>query len=84
MADYDTDAISLESGFWGCLCDFGLIVSRRHEHTHIIDYSHRMGIYMRVENRRRNQVQGLNVTAADIDTQVLGQGSKSPAFRYMY
>lgn len=43
-----------------------------------------MGIYMRIENRRRNKVQGVNITAADIDTQILGEGAKSPSFRYMY
>lgn len=42
------------------------------------------GIYMRIENRRRNKDQGVNITAADVDTEVLGDGPKSPSFRYMY
>ncbi|KAF8073456.1 major facilitator superfamily domain-containing protein [Lyophyllum atratum] len=43
-----------------------------------------IGTYMRLENRRRNKAQGVNITAADVDTEDLGQGPKSPAFRYMY
>jgi len=43
-----------------------------------------VGIYMRIENRRRNREQGVEITAADVDTEELGQGPKSPAFRYMY
>jgi len=43
-----------------------------------------VGTYMRIENRRRNRAQGVNITAADVDTEDLGQGPKSPAFRYMY
>lgn len=39
---------------------------------------------MRIENRRRNKAQGVNITAADVDTAALGQGPKSPDFRYMY
>lgn len=50
----------------------------------MIDHPQSMGIYMRIENRRRNKVQGVNITAADIDTQILGEGAKSPSFRYMY
>ncbi|KAK0245731.1 MFS general substrate transporter [Armillaria nabsnona] len=44
------------------------------------------GIWMRVENRRRNKVQGVsdNFTAADVHTEALGGGHKSPEFRYMY
>ncbi|KAF8168136.1 MFS general substrate transporter [Crassisporium funariophilum] len=42
------------------------------------------GIYMRVENRRRNKAQGVNITAADVETEALANGPKSPAFRYMY
>ncbi|KAG6909230.1 hypothetical protein DXG01_001412 [Tephrocybe rancida] len=43
-----------------------------------------VGIYMRLENRRRNKAQGVYITAADIDTADLVFGPKSPAFRYMY
>ncbi|KNZ79001.1 hypothetical protein J132_07153 [Termitomyces sp. J132] len=43
-----------------------------------------VGVYMRLENRRRNKEQGVKITAADVDTEDLGQGSTSPAFRYMY
>ncbi|PFH54444.1 hypothetical protein AMATHDRAFT_72247 [Amanita thiersii Skay4041] len=42
------------------------------------------GLWMRLENRRRNKIQGVNITAADVDTETLGQGPKSPSFRYMY
>jgi len=42
------------------------------------------GIYMRIENRRRNKDQGVNITAADVDTEGLGDGPRSPSFRYMY
>ncbi|KAF8960992.1 MFS general substrate transporter [Flammula alnicola] len=42
------------------------------------------GIYMRIENRRRNKVQGLDITAADVDTEALADGPRSPSFRYMY
>ncbi|KAF8202914.1 MFS general substrate transporter [Pholiota molesta] len=42
------------------------------------------GIYMRIENRRRNKVQGVEITAADVDTELLAQGPSSPSFRYMY
>lgn len=39
---------------------------------------------MRIENRRRNKIQGVDITAADIDTEVLADGPRSPSFRYMY
>lgn len=39
---------------------------------------------MRIENRRRDKDQGVNMTAADVDTEVLGDGPRSPSFRYMY
>lgn len=39
---------------------------------------------MRRENERRNIVQGVNVTSADVETEALGEGPQSPAFRYMY
>ena len=42
------------------------------------------GIYMRIENRRRNKDQSVNITAADVNTEVLGDGPRSPSFRYMY
>ncbi|SJL05645.1 related to permease of the major facilitator superfamily [Armillaria ostoyae] len=44
------------------------------------------GTWMRLENRRRNKVQGVSddFTAADVHTEALGGGHKSPEFRYMY
>ncbi|KAK0208244.1 MFS general substrate transporter [Desarmillaria ectypa] len=41
------------------------------------------GIWMRLENRRRNKAQGISdrFTAADIHTESLGGGHKSPEFR---
>ncbi|KAK7468863.1 hypothetical protein VKT23_003363 [Stygiomarasmius scandens] len=43
------------------------------------------GIWMRWENRKRNREQGTgNLTAADVPTETLGEGPKSPSFRYMY
>ena len=38
---------------------------------------------MRIENHRRNKDQGVNITAADVNTELLGD-AKSPSFRYMY
>ncbi|EPQ60669.1 MFS general substrate transporter [Gloeophyllum trabeum ATCC 11539] len=43
-----------------------------------------LGIYMRLENRRRDKEQGLKLTSAQVDTEVLGQGPASPLFRYVY
>ncbi|TFK41194.1 MFS general substrate transporter [Crucibulum laeve] len=43
-----------------------------------------MGGYMRMENRRRNKEQGIEITASDISTEALGEGPRSSAFRYMY
>ncbi|PPQ82059.1 hypothetical protein CVT25_014600 [Psilocybe cyanescens] len=43
-----------------------------------------IGIYMRLENRRRNRVQNVNITAADVETEALALGPSSPSFRYMY
>ncbi|KAL4261519.1 MFS transporter superfamily protein [Pleurotus pulmonarius] len=43
-----------------------------------------VGAYMRWENRRRNHVQGINVSAADVDTSILKEGPSSPSFRYMH
>ncbi|KAF5374944.1 hypothetical protein D9758_000314 [Tetrapyrgos nigripes] len=43
------------------------------------------GIWMRWENRRRNIEQGTgNMRAQDVPTEALGEGPKSPSFRYMY
>ncbi|KAJ7783750.1 major facilitator superfamily domain-containing protein [Mycena maculata] len=42
------------------------------------------GIWMRWENARRNRVQGVNITSADVDTSILTEGPASPSFRYMY
>ncbi|KAF8905549.1 MFS general substrate transporter [Gymnopilus junonius] len=42
------------------------------------------GIYMRVENRRRNRIQNVDITAADVETEALADGPKSLSFRYMY
>lgn len=48
-------------------------------------FFYRTGAWMRMENRKRNKLQGgANITAADIHTEVLGEGHKSPSFRYMY
>ena len=38
---------------------------------------------MRIENRMRNQDQGVNITAADVDTEVLGDGPRSPTYLYV-
>ena len=43
-----------------------------------------VGVYMRLENRRRNKEQGVNITAEAVHTEDLGRGLASPAFRYMY
>ncbi|KAF9270103.1 MFS general substrate transporter [Marasmius fiardii PR-910] len=43
-----------------------------------------VGVWMRWENRRRDIVQGIKMTAADVPTEALGDGPKSPSFRYMY
>ncbi|KAF8922586.1 MFS general substrate transporter [Mucidula mucida] len=44
------------------------------------------GIWMRIENRRRNKAQGLeeNYSAANTNTEELGAGRHSPSFRYTY
>ena len=84
MGIYFTDTLFKYSGLWGFLLASRVIVSYRYLYTRMVNYLHSMGIYMRTENRRRNEVQGVNITAADIDTQVLGLGPKSPSFRYMY
>ncbi|KAJ7630906.1 major facilitator superfamily domain-containing protein [Roridomyces roridus] len=42
------------------------------------------GIWMRWENAKRNRVQGVNLTSADVPTSVLAEGPASPSFRYMY
>ncbi|TFY79654.1 hypothetical protein EWM64_g4357 [Hericium alpestre] len=43
-----------------------------------------LGFYMRWENKKRNKEQGINVTAADVSTEGLKDGIKSPSFRFMY
>ncbi|KAL0576367.1 hypothetical protein V5O48_005626 [Marasmius crinis-equi] len=43
-----------------------------------------VGIWMRWENRKRDRAQGVKMTAADVPTEALGDGPKSPSFRYMY
>ncbi|KAK1233050.1 hypothetical protein PQX77_003853 [Marasmius sp. AFHP31] len=43
-----------------------------------------VGIWMRWDNRKRDAAQGVKMTAADVPTEVLGDGPKSPSFRYMY
>ncbi|KZV91739.1 MFS general substrate transporter [Exidia glandulosa HHB12029] len=42
------------------------------------------GIYMRWDNARRNREQGVNLSARDVDTAILQEGSKHPSFRWMY
>jgi hypothetical protein len=42
------------------------------------------GTWMRWENRKRNQAQGITLTARDIPTETLGEGPSNPEFRYMY
>ncbi|KAK8864424.1 hypothetical protein IAR55_001672 [Kwoniella newhampshirensis] len=44
------------------------------------------GMYMRLENRRRNREQDLprRYGSADVPTELLGKGPQEPAFRYMY
>ncbi|KAF9076258.1 MFS general substrate transporter [Rhodocollybia butyracea] len=42
------------------------------------------GTWMRWENRKRNQIQGITLTARDIPTETLGEGPSNPEFRYMY
>jgi hypothetical protein len=41
-----------------------------------------LGGWMRMENRRRNRAQGVNLQAQDVDTSELTEGEKSPKFRY--
>ncbi|KGB74429.2 high-affinity nicotinic acid transporter [Cryptococcus deuterogattii R265] len=44
------------------------------------------GLYMRIENRRRNLAQGLpkSYGSKDVPTEYLGRGPKDQAFRYMF
>ncbi|WVQ80778.1 hypothetical protein IAT38_002883 [Cryptococcus sp. DSM 104549] len=44
------------------------------------------GMYMRIENRRRNAAQGLpkKYGSKDVPTEFLGRGPRDQAFRYMY
>ncbi|RSL53837.1 hypothetical protein CEP51_014814 [Fusarium floridanum] len=41
-----------------------------------------LGGWMKMENRRRNKVQGVNLRAQDVDTSELPDGEKSPKFRF--
>ncbi|TDZ58231.1 Major facilitator-type transporter hxnP [Colletotrichum trifolii] len=41
-----------------------------------------LGCWMKMENRRRNKEQGVNLRAQDVDTSELYDGEKSPKFRY--
>ncbi|TDZ15293.1 Major facilitator-type transporter hxnP [Colletotrichum orbiculare MAFF 240422] len=41
-----------------------------------------LGCWMKMENRRRNREQGVNLRAQDVDTSELYDGEKSPKFRY--
>ncbi|TFK57119.1 MFS general substrate transporter [Heliocybe sulcata] len=43
-----------------------------------------LGMYMRMENRRRDKEQGVTLTSAQVETEALGQGPRSPLFRYVY
>ncbi|KAJ7225545.1 major facilitator superfamily domain-containing protein [Mycena pura] len=42
------------------------------------------GLWMRFENRRRDRAMKTKLTAKDVDTSALSEGTKSPLFRYMY
>lgn len=44
------------------------------------------GMYMRIENRRRNKEQGMprKYGSKDVPTELLGKGPKAPEFRYFY
>lgn len=55
-----------------------------HAVTNKILYKSSTGLYMRMENRRRNRFQNVNITAQDVETEALALGPKSPSFRYMY
>lgn len=52
----------------------------------VVDKCDSTGIWMRIENRRRNKAQGLeeNYSAANTNTEELGAGRHSPSFRYTY
>ncbi|RSL40158.1 hypothetical protein CEP53_013547 [Fusarium sp. AF-6] len=41
-----------------------------------------LGGWMKMENRRRNKVQGVNLRAQDVDSSELPDGEKSPKFRF--
>ncbi|KAL6404268.1 high-affinity nicotinic acid transporter [Ilyonectria robusta] len=41
-----------------------------------------LGGWMKLENRRRNKAQGVNLRAQDVDTSELPDGEKSPKFRF--
>ncbi|GAW03594.1 high-affinity nicotinic acid transporter [Lentinula edodes] len=42
------------------------------------------GIWMRWENKRRDKVQGVVLSAGDIPTETLSEGPLNPSFRFMY
>lgn len=41
-----------------------------------------LGCWMKMENRRRNREQGVKLRPQDVNTSELGDGEKSPSFRY--
>ncbi|KAJ3569770.1 hypothetical protein NP233_g4838 [Leucocoprinus birnbaumii] len=43
-----------------------------------------LGIWMRLENKKRNKAQGVNIRPEDVKTENLAAGPDSPLFRYMY
>lgn len=49
-----------------------------------ISYLRSMGMWMRMENRKRNRAQGVNLRPEDVKTEELAAGPDSPFFRYMY
>ncbi|KAI9929341.1 hypothetical protein MW887_000809 [Aspergillus wentii] len=43
-----------------------------------------LGVWMMVDNKRRNMKQGINLTAMDVPTERLREGPDSPDFRWFY
>jgi MFS family permease len=41
-----------------------------------------LGVYMTIDNKRRNSKQGVNLTARDVSTEKLRDGPKNPEFRW--
>ncbi|KAF2125844.1 MFS general substrate transporter [Dothidotthia symphoricarpi CBS 119687] len=41
-----------------------------------------LGVYMTIDNKRRNKKQGVNLTARDVSTEKLRDGPKNPDFRW--